>query len=174
MNKPPRLTRGADRDRCARGMCRRRSPPFRHRRNQGGRLRGRSRSAVHDRKGYLAGDEKRRALELKNFFQRSDIDGIFCARGGFGSIQLLPHLNRDLSRISKNICRLQRYNNFDQLVSAALRHGDFPCADGGDGSRERVVLRSRETFLGNFNRRAAQLDGKSERGDSTGTVLKRK
>ena len=68
---------------------------------------------VYDRKGYLAGDEKRRALELKNFFQRSDIDGIFCARGGFGSIQLLSLFKSGPEPISKNICRLQRYNNFN-------------------------------------------------------------
>jgi len=47
---------------------------------------------IYGNKGYLAGDEKTRALDLVDFFHRSDIDAIFCARGGFGSIQLLPHL----------------------------------------------------------------------------------
>jgi muramoyltetrapeptide carboxypeptidase len=47
---------------------------------------------IHERKGYLAGDGERRATELLSFFYRSDIDAIFCARGGFGSIQLLPYL----------------------------------------------------------------------------------
>jgi len=49
-------------------------------------------SAVHDRKGYLAGDAEKRARDLEDFFCRSDLAAIFCARGGFGSIQLLPHL----------------------------------------------------------------------------------
>jgi muramoyltetrapeptide carboxypeptidase len=48
--------------------------------------------AVHDRKGYLAGDDEKRACDLDAFFCRPDLDAIFCARGGFGSIQLLPHL----------------------------------------------------------------------------------
>ena len=48
--------------------------------------------AVHDRKGYLAGDAEKRARDLEAFFCQSDLDAIFCARGGFGSIQLLPHL----------------------------------------------------------------------------------
>src|SRR5689334_6405945 len=50
------------------------------------------------RKGYLAGDEKERAAALLKFFRRGDIDAIFCARGGFGSMQLLPLLagERDL------------------------------------------------------------------------------
>jgi muramoyltetrapeptide carboxypeptidase len=47
---------------------------------------------VHDRKGYLAGDDQKRAHQLESFFCRSDLDAIFCARGGFGSVQLLPHL----------------------------------------------------------------------------------
>jgi len=42
--------------------------------------------------GYLAGAAELRARDLLEFFQRPDIDAIFCARGGFGSIQLLPYL----------------------------------------------------------------------------------
>jgi muramoyltetrapeptide carboxypeptidase len=47
---------------------------------------------IFDRKGYLAGDGEKRARDLEGFFCRPDLDAIFCARGGFGSIQLLPHL----------------------------------------------------------------------------------
>ena len=43
--------------------------------------------------GYLAGAAEGRAQDLLDFFQRRDIDAIFCARGGFGSVQLLPYLN---------------------------------------------------------------------------------
>ena len=49
---------------------------------------------VRHTKGYLAGEEKRRAEDLHEFFLRPDIDAILCARGGFGSIQLLPLLDR--------------------------------------------------------------------------------
>jgi muramoyltetrapeptide carboxypeptidase len=56
---------------------------------------------VFQRKGYLAGDATARADELTRFFQRGDIDAIFCARGGFGSVQLLPLLNSDLRRYPK-------------------------------------------------------------------------
>lgn len=43
-------------------------------------------------RGYLAGAAEPRARDLLEFYKRPDIDAIFCARGGFGSIQLLPHL----------------------------------------------------------------------------------
>jgi muramoyltetrapeptide carboxypeptidase len=48
---------------------------------------------ILDHKGYLAGDDEKRARDLEAFFCRSDLHAIFCARGGFGSVQLLFHLN---------------------------------------------------------------------------------
>ena len=48
---------------------------------------------ILERKGYLAGEQERRAKVLEAFFRREDIAAIFCARGGFGSIQLLPLLD---------------------------------------------------------------------------------
>jgi muramoyltetrapeptide carboxypeptidase len=45
------------------------------------------------RKGYLAGEAVSRAAALQSFFERPDIAAIFSARGGFGSIQLLPYLD---------------------------------------------------------------------------------
>lgn len=58
-------------------------------------------TSVYDTKGYLAGDAARRAADLVGFFHRADINAIFCARGGFGSIQLLPHLTLDLENHPK-------------------------------------------------------------------------
>ena len=48
---------------------------------------------VSERKGYLAGEPEQRARDLERFFTRVDIRAIFCARGGFGAIQLLPLLD---------------------------------------------------------------------------------
>lgn len=49
--------------------------------------------AIRERKGYLAGAEAERAKALAEFFRRDDISAVFSARGGFGSIQLLSHLD---------------------------------------------------------------------------------
>jgi muramoyltetrapeptide carboxypeptidase len=57
--------------------------------------------AVQTRKGYLAGEAAARAEDLLSFFRRADIDAIFCARGGFGSAQLLPYLSPELSGFPK-------------------------------------------------------------------------
>lgn len=56
---------------------------------------------IFARKGYLAGEAEGRAADLRGFFERRDIDAIFCARGGFGSVQLLPHLNSELKNYPK-------------------------------------------------------------------------
>src|SRR3990170_5984605 len=57
--------------------------------------------SARERKGYLAGDAAARARDLVTFFRRGDIDAIFCARGGFGSIQLLPYLSGELEKYPK-------------------------------------------------------------------------
>jgi muramoyltetrapeptide carboxypeptidase len=56
---------------------------------------------IFECKGYLAGAAKERANDLIDFFRRSDIDAIFCARGGFGSIQMLPYLSLELRKHPK-------------------------------------------------------------------------
>lgn len=53
---------------------------------------------ILDRKGYLAGEAKARAGAVQEFFRRDDIAAIFCARGGFGSIQLLSFLDVETVR----------------------------------------------------------------------------
>jgi muramoyltetrapeptide carboxypeptidase len=59
---------------------------------------------IHDRKGYLAGSGEIRAQDLSAFFLREDIDAVFCARGGFGSVQLLPFLDAKIRRHPKIFC----------------------------------------------------------------------
>jgi len=45
---------------------------------------------------YVAGDDQTRAFELMNFIDDDQIDGIICARGGYGSMRLLKLLDFDL------------------------------------------------------------------------------
>lgn len=48
---------------------------------------------IFKKKRYLAGDDLMRAQIINHFFQDPDIDGIICARGGFGAMRILDHLN---------------------------------------------------------------------------------
>ena len=46
--------------------------------------------------GYLAGTDRQRAEQLTQLFVDPDIDGIVCARGGYGSMRILPLLAADV------------------------------------------------------------------------------
>jgi len=48
--------------------------------------------------GYLAGDDEERAADINAMFARSDIDGIVCLRGGYGSMRLLHLVDYELIR----------------------------------------------------------------------------
>ena len=48
--------------------------------------------------GYMAGTDAQRASDLNEAFSRKDIAGIFCLRGGFGAMRLLPLLDFDMIR----------------------------------------------------------------------------
>ena len=54
---------------------------------------------IRERKGYLAGEKEKRAKSVEEFFRRGDIQAVFCARGGFGSVQLLPLLDPEAIRL---------------------------------------------------------------------------
>src|SRR5262249_35059896 len=42
---------------------------------------------------YLAGDDARRLCELRDAMSSDRVRGIFCARGGYGTMRLLPRLS---------------------------------------------------------------------------------
>lgn len=53
---------------------------------------------IRKKLGYLAGDDVSRATALMEAFTDVKVDGIICARGGYGSIRLLSHLDFEIIR----------------------------------------------------------------------------
>ncbi len=51
--------------------------------------------SVFRQNGFLAGSDQERAEQLNQLFADPDIDGIICARGGYGAIRVLPLLDVD-------------------------------------------------------------------------------
>jgi len=51
--------------------------------------------SIFDKNGYLAGSDRHRADLLNQLFADPDIDGIICARGGYGAMRILPLLDVD-------------------------------------------------------------------------------
>jgi muramoyltetrapeptide carboxypeptidase len=51
---------------------------------------------IQARDSYVAGDPKARARDLAAMFADPEVDVVQCLTGGFGSMQLIPHLDVDL------------------------------------------------------------------------------
>lgn len=48
---------------------------------------------VLDRDGYLAGSDQDRAADLERAWRDPEVAGVLCARGGYGAVRLLDHLD---------------------------------------------------------------------------------
>ncbi len=86
------------------------------------------------RKGYVAGIDINRAKELNRAFGDEHIKAIFCARGGYGAIQLLQLLDYNLIRNNpkplvgySDITALHIFLN--QVCNLTTIHGPMPFAD---------------------------------------------
>lgn len=97
LRRPRRLQRGAllgiaapggpvDAERLAQGRARLEQAGFRTR----------CRDDITCRSGFLAGSDERRAEELMELVRDPEIDGIVCARGGYGAMRILERLDAQL------------------------------------------------------------------------------
>src|SRR5690242_6252378 len=64
---------------------------------------------------YFAGSHQRRAWELHQMFEKRFVKAILCARGGYGSNYLLPHL--DLELIKRSPKMLMGYSDITSLLT---------------------------------------------------------
>lgn len=65
-------------------------------------MRGKCLTSKH---GYFSGTDKARAADVNYFFSDKEIKGIFCARGGYGTVRILQHLDYELIRKNpKAVC----------------------------------------------------------------------
>jgi len=58
---------------------------------------------IFEKAGYLAGDDSQRARIIDRLFKDPGIHAIICARGGFGSLRVLPWLDFDVIRKNPKI-----------------------------------------------------------------------
>ncbi len=65
--------------------------------------------------GYLAGNDKSRAEELNSMFADPKINGIICARGGYGCTRILPMLDYDIIRNNPKV--LIGYSDITALLN---------------------------------------------------------
>ena len=83
---------------------------------------------VRKRLGYLAGDDLSRAEALNAAFGDKNIDAIFCARGGYGTLRLLPYI--DFNNIRKTPKILVGYSDITVLLLSIYKEAGFSTFHG--------------------------------------------
>jgi muramoyltetrapeptide carboxypeptidase len=74
---------------------------------------------LYERKEYLAGDDKARLEDLHSAFRNRDVKAIFCARGGYGAMRLLPKIRFQAIRANPKI--LVGYSDITSLLFSIYR-----------------------------------------------------
>ena len=100
---------------------------------------------VYKRDRHLAGTDRHRARHLNRLFANDEIRAIFCARGGFGCLRVLPYLDFDLIR--EHPKTLIGFSDVTALLVTLIQrcglaglHGPVVTSAGGadEGSRARL------------------------------------
>jgi len=91
---------------------------------------------VKKRIGYLSGDDKSRAGAVNAAFADDKIDAIFCARGGYGSLRILPYIDFEIIRANPKI--IAGYSDITVLLLSIYSqtglvtfHGPMPAVEFG-------------------------------------------
>ena len=97
--------------------------------------------------GYFAGKDQERADELMEMFTREDVDGIWCVRGGYGSIRILDLLDYD--QIRKNPKVFIGYSDITALLTAIYQETGLVTFHGPVGTSDfnRFSLKSMKKVL---------------------------
>ena len=100
---------------------------------------------LFEQQGYLAGEDDMRAAGLQQMFVDDGIQGIVCARGGYGALRLLARL--DYAAISGHPKPFVGFSDTTALHQALLNkaglvtfHGPMICSLGRDKAISRAAL----------------------------------
>lgn len=78
---------------------------------------------------YFAGSAIERASELNQFFSDPEVDAVFCGRGGFGSMYLLPYL--DYAAIRDSAKLFVGFSDITALQWAIWKMSNLPTISAG-------------------------------------------
>jgi len=81
--------------------------------------------------GYFAGTDKERAHELMEMFSRQEVNGIWCVRGGYGSIRILDLLDYD--QIRENPKVFMGYSDITALLTSIYQESGLVTFHGPMG-----------------------------------------
>lgn len=98
---------------------------------------------IRAQRGFTAGTDEERLNDLHTLFADTQVDGIWCARGGYGCSRLLPYV--DYKLIQKNPKVFIGYSDVTALLLALYKktgligfHGPVGASDFSDYTKEHV------------------------------------
>ncbi len=83
---------------------------------------------IYKRNRHLAGPDRHRARHLNHLFANDEIRVIFCARGGFGCLRVLPYLDYDL--IKAHPKTLVGFSDVTALLVTLVQRCGLVCLHG--------------------------------------------
>ena len=83
---------------------------------------------IFARSGYLAGSDADRAAQVNAAFADSTVQAIVCARGGYGSMQILPYL--DYEAIRRHPRLVMGFSDITALLCALYQHSGLVSCHG--------------------------------------------
>lgn len=100
---------------------------------------------LYSKSGYLAGSDIHRSFLLNDLFSNKDIKAVLCARGGFGSLKILPFL--DYKNISANPKAFIGYSDVTAVLAALFKksglisfHGPMAAELGGASKKTKNAM----------------------------------
>lgn len=84
--------------------------------------------SVFDYRKYDLREDKLKAKEIHSLFRDPKVKAIFCAKGGYGTIRLLPHLDADLIRSHPKI--FMGYSDASFLLNFLIARCGLVCFHG--------------------------------------------
>ncbi|MEN8210385.1 MAG: LD-carboxypeptidase [Thermodesulfobacteriota bacterium] len=102
---------------------------------------------IFEKKRYLAGDDILRADVINRLFSDPDIDGIICARGGFGAMKLLDHLNWALIKMNPKL--FIGFSDITAILLSIMDKADKPVIHGPNVVS---IAKAQNTTLESFQR----------------------
>lgn len=101
--------------------------------------------SVLARRGYLAGTDAQRAADFMAMWADPGVAGIICARGGYGAMRLLPHIDWSVARAQpKFFCGFSDITAFhaalEREAGLVTFHGPMVAAFGAAGTYNEAGL----------------------------------
>ena len=116
----------------------------------------------YERYGYLSGTDDIRAEDINNMFKDTEVDGIICMRGGYGTPRILELIDYEIIRNNPKV--FVGYSDitalhiaFNQIANLVTYHGPMISSDMIDGFSDFSKMSLFKAIMGQRDRSSVPL-----------------